>query len=219
MIMPAFKLRLRQIVVDVDTQTHFFRKDSSVCVRDHRRVLANVLRVVNWAQIRKVRRISTVQTFDGNGYRHLFDHGSRPEKIGRTVRGRCHSFEASDCTDLLPGILDEYEQLIFYKRCFDPFKEPRADRMLSELLADEFILIGAAAEGAVKATALGLLSRGKRVTILTDAVGSYSKFKGQIAFRVILERGGNLIQTRQLLSRPRPAPAILYDGRLYRAQF
>jgi len=215
MIMPAFKLRLRQIVVDVDTQTHFFRKDSSVCVQDHRRVLANVLRVVNWAQIRKVRRISTVQTFDGNGYRYLFAAARRPEKVGWTIRGRCHSFEASDCTDLLPGIFDDYEQLIFHKRCFDPFKEPRADRMLSELSADEFILIGAAAEGAVKATALGLLSRGKSVTILADAVGSYNTFKGQIAFRVILERGGNLIQTRALLNRPRPAPAILYDGYLY----
>lgn len=215
MIMPALKLRLRQIIVDVDTQTHFFQKDSAVCVEGHRRILANILRVVKWAQSRTIRRISTVQTLNGNGYCHLCVASNGLEKIGCTIRGRCHTFEPSDRTDLLPGILDEYEQLIFYKRCFDPFEEPRADRMLSELSADEFILVGAATEGAVRATALGLLSRGKSVTVLTDAVGSYSEYKGDLALRIILERGGKLIETRALLSQPRPEPELICDRAWY----
>ena len=85
------------------------------------------------------------------------------------------------------------------KRCVDPFAEPRADRVLSELEADEFILIGAAAEGAVKATALGLLNRRKNVTVLVDAIGSYDKFAGEIAFRQLWEGGARLTDIRTFL--------------------
>jgi len=69
----------------------------------------------------------------------------------------------------------EYDQVIFCKRCIDPFEEPRVDRMLTELEADEFILIGSLLEGAIKATALGLLARRKNVRVLVDAAGSNNK--------------------------------------------
>ncbi|MHC4529859.1 MAG: cysteine hydrolase family protein, partial [Planctomycetota bacterium] len=91
------------------------------------------------------------------------------------------------------------DQVVLCKRCFDPFDEPRADRMLSELRADEFVLVGAVTEGAVKATALGLLGRGKNVTVLVDAVGSYSTAVGHTILRLIAERGGNLTDTRTFL--------------------
>ena len=57
----------------------------------------------------------------------------------------------------VPGeVVDQYDQVIFHKRCYDPFAEPRVDRILTELEATEFILVGAPVQGAVRATALGL---------------------------------------------------------------
>ncbi len=62
------------------------------------------------------------------------------EKIGWTLRNRRTQFDATDCTDLPNDILERYDQVIFCKRQIDPFDEPRVDRMLTELEADEFIL-------------------------------------------------------------------------------
>jgi nicotinamidase-related amidase len=202
MIMPAKTWMRKYVLVDIDTQKHFFNDAGVVCVRNHRRVLANILRVIKWARLRNVRAVSTVQIFPDR-----FPRCSRriPEMDGRskinyTFRKRFTSFDAEDRTDLMPRILDYYDQVIFEKRCFDPFEEPRADRMLSELDAQEFVLVGALTEGAVRATALGLLSRRKNVTVVVDATGSYNRRAGPITLRLLLERGAKLTDARTFLA-------------------
>ncbi len=212
MILPVIAFRLGRVILDVDTQRHFFRRSSIACVQDHRQVLANILRVLNWAQMKRVRRISTVQTFQDNCSCGWWRKWLEAEaKVIHTVRGRHTSFFASDSTDLWPGLLEEYEQVIFHKRCFDPFEEPRVDRMLTELDPAEFVVVGAAMEGAVEATALGLLARGKKVTVVADAVGSYDRRMGGLALRIISERGGNLTTTRALLDSHCGQPSGLFE--------
>ena len=71
--------------------------------------------------------------------------------------------------------------------------------MLSELQVEEFILIGAATEGSIRATALGLLSRLKNVTIVKDAIGSHVGKKGEVIFRQMLVRGAKIISTNELI--------------------
>jgi len=199
MIASTDKLRKIRFVVDVDTQKHFFLNSSKVCVWNHRLVLTNIMRVIRWAHLGNIHMISTVQIL--NGYAKLLFNGTEGQKkIRHTLWRRYISFDATDCTDLLPGIFEEYEQVVFCKRCFDPFAEPRVDRMLSESAADEFILVGAATEGAIKATALGLLARHKKVTVLIDAIGSYNKIVGRQTLRLLRERGAKLTNTESLLA-------------------
>jgi nicotinamidase-related amidase len=200
MITPIITLRPKRIIVDVDTQRHFFIDRSLVCVQNHLQVLANIRKVMGWAQSRNIHTISTLQICGGNDryYNSRIFGTECQQKLSLTLRNRHISFDANDCTDLPPEILEQYDQVIFHKRCFDPFMEPRADRMLSELQADEFILIGAATEGAVKATALGLLTREKNVTVLVDATGSYNQAVGEITLRLLLERGAKLTDTKTL---------------------
>lgn len=201
MIRPIITLRWKPIIVDVDTQRHFFLNRGIVCVQNRWWVLANIRRVMAWARLKNIHMVSTVQIFPSNNpYLNLrIADTEGQKKISYTLRNRHASFDATDCTDLPLGILEQYDQVILHKRCFDPFKEPRADRILSELQADEFILIGATTEGAVRATALGLLARQKNVTVLVDATGSYDKITGEIALRQLRERGAKLIDTKTFL--------------------
>jgi nicotinamidase-related amidase len=220
MIMPTITLRRRRVIVDVDTQRHFFLTRGIVCVQNHRRVLANIRRVVDWAQLKNIPMISTVQIYSGN-HRYCnsrFADTDGQKKISYTLRKRFTSFDANDCTDLPPQLLDQYDQVILHKRCFDPFEEPRADRMLSEVHADEFIVIGAVMEGAVKATALGLLARQKNVTVLIDAIGSYDRIAGETTLRQIWERGAKLTTTKTLLRYSCFELADPYDHNGHRAQ-
>ncbi len=201
MIRPIITLRRKRILVDVDTQREFFIAAGAACIRNHRRVLANIRRVVAWARLKNIRMISTARVYD-NGTKDrngCLESSDGPKKISYTVRERRISFAADGCTDLPRNIFKQYDQVILGKRSIDPFEEPRADRMLSELRANEFILIGGTVEGAIKATALGLLARRKNVTILTDAVGSRDKAAAQIALRKIEATGAKLAETKAML--------------------
>ena len=89
-------------------------------------------------------------------------------------------------------------QIILHKRCKDPFDEPRIDRLLSEVRANEFILIGVGAEDAVKATALGLLQRGKNVRVIVNALGSHNEKQAKQAVRMMAAKGAKISTTKEL---------------------
>jgi len=201
MIRPVITLRRKRILIDVDTQREFFLAAGAACIRNHRRVLANIRRVMAWARLKNIRMISTARVYNSGtaGREGHIESPDGPKKISYTVRNRHISFAADGCTDLPRDIFRQYDQVILEKRSIDPFEEPRADRMLSELRASEFILIGATAEGAIKATALGLLVRRKNVTILTDAIGSRDKPAAQIALRQVEAKGAKLVEAKTLL--------------------
>ena len=200
MIRPIILLRQKRIVIDIDTQRHFFMDNSKTRIFDKKTVLANIRRVIAWTRLKNIRIISTVQipAIDACYCNFGGDHTNGLEKIGFTLRNRRIQFDAADCTDLPINILARYDQVIFCKRCIDSFKEPRVDRMLTEFKADEFILIGSLVEGAIKATALGLLARRKSVRVLVDAAGSVDKDAAEIAFRQMLAKGAKLTYTHTL---------------------
>jgi hypothetical protein len=68
MIRQLLKHRNRQIIVDVSTQKDLFLSDGIARVRNHRRVLANIRRVMAYARSRKIHVISTCEVYtNGSG--------------------------------------------------------------------------------------------------------------------------------------------------------
>jgi nicotinamidase-related amidase len=202
MIRQLLKKRRRNILIDINTQKDLFLFSGSACIRNHRRVLGRVRRVVAWARAKNIPVISTCEVHpcngngDGDGY--CIDGTDGQKKIRYTLLSNRVSFAADDSTDLPTDVLLRYRQIILHKRSVDPFREPRIERLLSEVRADNFILIGACTEGAVEAMALGLLQRGKRVTIVSDAVGLHNKKQATLAFRKMEAKGAKLIETKRL---------------------
>jgi len=202
MIRQLLRVRRRHILVDINTQKDFFLAGGNACIRNHRRVLANVRRMMAWARYRNIRTISTCEVYPNhNGVStigYCIDGTEGQKKIHYTLLSNRASFPADGSTDLPEDILRQYRQIILHKRCVDPFDEPRIERLLSEVRADNFVLIGASTEGAVKATALGLLQRGKRVSVVADAVGSLDKREAKLALRKMGAKGAKLIETKKL---------------------
>lgn len=202
MIRQLLRARRKYILVDINTQKDFFLWGGNTCIRNHRRVLANVRRIMAWARHNNIRVISTCEVYpnnNGNGeINYCIDGTEGQKKIHYTLLSNRTSFAADGSTDLPQDILRRHRQIVLYKRCVDPFEEPRIERLLTEVRADNFILIGASAEGAVKATALGLLQRGKRVSVVADAVGSVNRREARLAFRKMGAKGHKLIETKKL---------------------
>jgi len=176
--------RQKCIVVDIDTQGCFFSDNGKAHVHNNSTVLANIRRVIAWTRLKHIYVVSTKQIpvcyFDFRG-----GDANDLDKIGYTLRNRRIQIDATDCTDLPVEVFEQYDQVILCKRCIDPFEEPRADRMLTELEADEFILIGSLVESAIKATALGLMARRKNVKVLVDATCFSNKAAAKIALQQI----------------------------------
>ncbi|MBN1788522.1 MAG: cysteine hydrolase [Sedimentisphaerales bacterium] len=216
MIRPI-RLRRKRVLIDIDTQKDLFLASGVACVRNHRRVLMNIRRVLAWARTKHVRMVSTELYKPGkNGDKYCIAGTKGQEKISYTLRKRRVEFQADGCTDLQRDIFIHYDQVILNKRCEDPFDEPRAERLLTEIKADEFIIIGGLAEGAVSATVLGLLQRGKHVTILVDAIGTHDRHKADMAFRKMKAKGAILTESRTYAGSTHLKTAGICDCKLCR---
>lgn len=202
MILQLAKSRRKQILVDIDTQKDFLLADGKACIRNHRRVLAHIRRVMAWARTQNIPIISTAEVYPNNNgestINYCIDGTEGQKKIRYTLFNDRVTFGADGSTDLPRDMLRRYKQVILHKRCVDPFDEPRIDRLLSEVRASEFYLVGTTLEGAVKMTALGLLQRGRKVTVIIDAVGSHSKKEAMLTLRKMETKGARLIDTRKL---------------------
>jgi len=198
MIRPI-KLRRKRVLVDVDTQKDFLIACGASCIKNHRRILMNIRRAYAWARTRHIRVISTALCKPGkNGDNFCIAGTDGQKKVSYTLRNKRFIFEADNSTDLSRDLFTRFDQIILNKRCENPFDEPRVERLLTELKADEFVVIGAMAEGAVALTVLGLLQRGKRVVVLTDAVGVLDRHAADIAFRKMKAKGAILSETKNI---------------------
>lgn len=105
MMMHMVRAKRRQVLVDINTQQDFFLADGLVCIRNHRRVLAHIRRLMAWARRRDISVISTCEVYpDHNGRdgedRYCVDGTSGQTKIGYTLLNNRISFAADGSTDL-----------------------------------------------------------------------------------------------------------------------
>lgn len=198
MIRPI-KLRRKRILVDVDTQIDSLIASGTNCIKNHRRVLMNIRRAYAWARTKNIKCVSTALSKPRrNGDSFCITGTQGQKKVSYTLRGKRTVLEADNSTDLSRDLFTRFDQIILNKRTEDPFDEPRAERLLTELRADDFIVIGAPAEGAVTSTVLGLLQRGKRVVVLTDAIGVYDRKTAEVEMRKWQAKGAILMETKDL---------------------
>ena len=202
MIVQLHLKKRRNFLIDVDTQNDFLHPSGRACVRNYEEVLTNIRRIMAWARRGKVPVISTAEVYPNNNgcseMSYCLDGTEGQRKVPCTLLNDRASFPADNTNALPADVLLAYRQVILHKRCIDPFDEPRIERLLSEVQADEFILIGAGTEDAVRATALGLLHRGRKVRIIVDALGSRNNREAKLALRKMEAKGAQLIMTEDV---------------------
>lgn len=203
MILQPVRARRRRVLIDINTQRDFMLAEGKACIRNHRRILTHIRRLMAWARYNNMTIISIAQVYPNTGTdlvaRCCVDGTEGQKKIRYTLMSDRISFPADGSTDFPRDIMRRYGQVILHKRSVDPFQEPRIDRLLSEVRANEFLLFGTTAEGAVMATALGLLQREKKVTVVVDAVGSHNTKEARLAIRKMEAKGARLIETKKLV--------------------
>jgi len=102
---------------------------------------------------------------------------------------------------LLPDDFSAYQQILLEKQTLDVFESRHADALVRRL-GDraEFIVFGVVTEYCVSFAARGLLDRGRRVALVTDAIETLKPEQGQKAIAEIERLGARLTTTAQVLS-------------------
>ncbi len=193
------------VVVDLNTQHDFFDRSGAHPVANAGELISALRHVIAWAKRNCAPVISSVESHRET---ELLEHGHAPccrdgssgqRKIEFTVFHLHAGIEVDNTLSCPMDLFREYQQVIFRKRTDDLLGNPKADRFFTQLSVDEFILFGISIEGAVKALALGLLARDKKVTVVGDACGYWNRATADLAMRQIMAKGGKIITVEELL--------------------
>ena len=90
---------------------------------------------------------------------------------------------------------DPERQILIAKQQLNVFSVPELMPLLDRLNADRYVVYGVVTEICVEFAAMGLLSTGKRVEIVTDAVRSLDDSKAAKMFDRFTAAGGHLIDS------------------------
>jgi nicotinamidase-related amidase len=226
--------RFRRVLVDVDTQVDlifgelprwFPSRVSNNGSSDHSldELLQRFRRLIAWARVRDVPVVSTALTqrsdlldSEGTIARVCYEGAPGQMKIRFTTLPSRITFGPENRLDLPRHILADYQQIIFEKRVYDPFTQPRADRLLTEMKADEFIVFGMGLEWGIKSMVLGLLGRRKTVTLVRDAVAGCRPDSATMALRQMEAKGARFVDTYRVTGASRLCSTGAMNRNAYR---
>jgi nicotinamidase/pyrazinamidase len=102
----------------------------------------------------------------------------------------------------LPDDLEQFQQILLEKQTLDIFESHHAEALLDRLPRDaEFIVFGVVTEYCVRLAAKGLLERGRRVAVVSDAIETLDRAEGRRTMAELKAMGATTITTNEALRR------------------
>jgi len=100
----------------------------------------------------------------------------------------------------IPDDVFAYQQILLEKQTLDIFESRHAEALLQRLGEPEFFVFGVVTEYCVNFAAKGLLQRGRRVSIVEDAVETLDPAAGVKAMTELCQIGAKIINTNSALT-------------------
>lgn len=105
----------------------------------------------------------------------------------------------------LPEDFGKFQQFVIEKQTLDVFDNPNTEAVLQRLARlvksdAEYLAFGVVTEYCVRCAAAGLLSRGKRVALVTDAIETLKAEDGRRTLDELTAKGARLITSEQALA-------------------
>ncbi len=106
----------------------------------------------------------------------------------------------NEATASIPDDLFSYQQILLEKQTLDIFESRYAEALLRRLGDPEFFVFGVVTEYCVSFAARGLLERGRRVSIVQDAIETLDPTASVRMMAELLQLGANVISTDAALA-------------------
>ena len=195
------------VTVDLNTQRDFCEGEGALPVTNLGEFIPALRRVIAWAKRNYAPVISSLHSHrprelpEPDRPVHCVDGSNGQRKVPFTVFPLSTRVEFDNTLSVPLDLFRRYQQVMFRMRADDLLGNPKADRFLTQLPTEEFVIFGNAIECSIKALALGLLARHKNVTVVIDACGYWSKGAADLALRQMAAKGARLITVDELSAR------------------
>jgi nicotinamidase/pyrazinamidase len=190
---------------EVDTQKDFMLPGGKLYVPGAEKLLPNIRRLTQAARDGRVFLVShgCIHTPDDPEFKTFPPHCVKgtpgaeyvPEALADKVLR-----VPNDASAQLPQDLFQYQQILLEKQTLDVFETRQADALLKRLPPDaEFVVFGVVTEYCVALAGKGLLKRGRRVSVVHDAIETLKSEDGEKATAQLQALGAKIITTDQAL--------------------
>lgn len=221
------------VLLDLNTQRDLLLPDGVYPLVNADKLLEPLKRIFAWAQRARIPVVSTRlryliapipgATLSANGpaaapprqKQRLVCHPQTPgyQKITITQLRKRQELPM-DCGTSLP--VDGFkttQQFVFDLPSLNPFECPRLDRLMSESEVPLWLIIGGPLEWTIRTAVLGLLQRRQKVAVVSDAIGQWDPYEGDMALRQIESKNIEWLNSAQVSERfgkPQPVrPSLL----------
>ena len=192
---------------EVDVQADFMLPGGKLYVPGAEKLLPNIRRLTDAARQDRVLLVShgCFHTPDDPEFAIFPPHcvqdtpGARlvPEALTERVITVPNQPTAS-----LPADFSPYQQILLEKQTLDIFESAHADELVERLGTDaEFVVFGVVTEYCVGLAAKGLLDRGRRVSVVRDAIETLNSGDGNRTIAELQTKGATFLTTEQALNR------------------
>jgi nicotinamidase/pyrazinamidase len=190
---------------EVDVQNDFMLPGGNLYVKGAEKLLPNIRRLTDAARQEKVFLVShgcfhpkgdpEFATFGEHCVKGTAGSEFVPEALTEKI-----ARVPNEATAKLPDDLSQYQQILLEKQTLNIFESRHADELVRRLGSGaEFVVFGVVTEYCVSFAAKGLLERGRRVALVTDAIETINPADGQKAVAEIEALGARITTTDQVL--------------------
>jgi len=191
---------------EVDTQADFMLPGGRLYVPGAERLLPNIRKLTDVARQGRVFLVS-------HGCYHAKDDPEFKVFPPHCVKGSAGAEFVPEAlteqvltvpnepTATLPTDLSQYQQILLEKQTLDIFESRHAGELVERLDRDaEFVVFGVVTEYCVRLAAKGLLERGRRVSVVRDAIETLKPEDGRRTVAELQALGAKFISTEQALA-------------------
>lgn len=190
---------------DVDTQVDFIHPDGKLYVPGAEKIIPNLKRLTDCAARQGILIVGDVDTHqeDDEEFRvyppHCLVGTPGQQKIPETILPKQYIIPNRKVE--LPQDFKAYQQVVLEKQTLDVFTNPNTEAVLALLgQKPEIVVYGVVTECCVDLVARGLIQRGYRVRLVTDAIRHWDEEKARATLRMVEEGGGQLVTTDQVIT-------------------
>jgi nicotinamidase/pyrazinamidase len=191
---------------EVDAQADFMLPGGKLYVPGAEKIIPNIRRLVNRAADAGVFLVSSGDSHSEGDpeFARFPPHclggtaGARiiPEGLARNSRTI-----PNDPSRKLPEDILDSPQAVIEKQTLDVFDNPHTSELVDRLGADaEYIVFGVVTEYCVQSAAKGLLARGRKVSVVKDAIETLDRAAGNKAIEELKALGARMITTDEALA-------------------
>jgi len=193
------------ILWEVDLQADFILPGGKLYVPGAEKLLPNIRRLTDAARLGQVFLVSSgdFHAVDDPEFKifppHCVKGTPGAELVPEAITERVIRV-ANQADTRLPDDFSPYQQILLEKQTLNVFESRHADALVRRLVdRAEFVVFGVVTEYCVSFAAKGLLERGRRVALVTDAIETLKLEEGNKAIAEIERLGARVTTTDQVL--------------------